>query len=723
MEGIRAMIHFIFGLHCAIVFGVPPFFGWVLLRRVFREANWIALVPGSILIGEAALMAAMNEVRYFAEMGVAVWFTYKLLFALALLIVLVLRRRPSRPRLPGCLDRSWKLLLLAAGAVAAGFYYGVPAFAGYLNDAWWGHYPVAVQIQTTERFPLSHMFALDGPLFYHHGPDILAACWSYLLALPVQFGFALNIAILAPCAFLLAFALLSRLARNYWGSLLGAAFLVAGGNLRFLLFLTGRFKGIGGALQVFNSQSVQSLMQLVFTPSHAVGVPLVLTVVLLLRHMHQRPSMLTAVVLGLLTGTLTLVAEWYFIPLMAGLTLVLLLIAWRRRPRAESPRRKSLLIAVLPAAIAIFWGIFNNTYLSGMVGYFWMHYDNAEQLALARQYTAGFKTRIGPAPEIEIYQPKWSPPDLIPLKFNFAHFGYVPSWQSAASNESSYIPIFGSAFLMEAAPVLLIGIPFGIWLSRRRRDPAVFLLAWLAAVSIVPPIFLDWGYRSTDFLRFFTAAYSFAALFLGWLAGDLLAKATWRARTLGFSLAVCCLISPIGLGMVGLMPDTVSKVTAIASSNESLSDETADRPDDALALAEAKAKDRAFEKLSVKMGDFLFLLGKGRDRAIVVVPADQVPKLKYFPEWMKMATLSRILLPVGWYWENSVYSAYYRDAVRRLDFRAVAALDAKWVITSNIFEDAPPPEVAAALRDRSRFAPAATFREGRYTMTVYRVLQ
>jgi len=609
-------------------------------------------------------------------------------------------------------DSGWKVGLLLLGTIAVGFYYGIPAFRGYLDDAWWGHYPAAVQIQTVERFPLHHMFAVDSPLFYHQGPDILAACWSYLLDRPAQIGFAFNIVILAPCAFLLAFGLLTRLARNYWSAFLGAAFLIAGGNLRFLLFLTGHYPGVDGALRVFNSEAIQGLLQLIFTPSHALGVPLVLTVVLLFRHLQARPSWPMAAAVGLLLGSLSLVAEWYFLPLTAGLSLALLLVVWRRR--RVQPCRRNLVVAVLPAAIAIFWGAFNNTYLSGTFGYFWMHYDDVEQIALARQYAARFRVPAANAPEVHIYRPTWTAPDLVPLRLNFAHFGRVPSWNSTGSNESSYIPILGAEFLMEAAPVLLVGIPFGIWLARRRRDPTVLLLAWLAAASAIPPIFLDWGYRSTDLLRFFTASYSFTALFLGWLAGDLLVRSTGFRRALGGVLAVCCLVNPIGLGVIGLMPHTIERVTAIASTNGSISDAPA-APEDA-------ARHQAFEKLAVRTGDFLFLISQGRERAVVVVPPDQLPKRRYFPEWMKMATLSRVLIPVGWYWEDSPYSAYYRDAVLRLDSGAIAALDAKWVITSNVFQDKLPSEVGTALRDRSRFAPAAAFREGAYTMTAYRVL-
>ena len=193
---------------------MPLLFGWVLLRRVFREASWLALIPGAVVAGLVALMAAVNELRYFWEMRIAVWTAYKLLLALTLAIVVALPRRAPRLMLPGCASRPWNVCLLAAGALAVGVYFGIPAFNGYLNDAWWYHYPAAVQIQNVERFPLTHVFALDDPLYYHPGPDILAACASFLLDVPVATAWALLIVVLAPSTFLLSFALMARLARN-----------------------------------------------------------------------------------------------------------------------------------------------------------------------------------------------------------------------------------------------------------------------------------------------------------------------------------------------------------------------------------------------------------------------------------------------------------------------------------------------------------------------------
>lgn len=781
----------VYSLQICLVFGVPFIFGWALLRRVFRESSWLALIPGSFIAGMAAVMATVNELRFFFDMRLATWFAYKLLLLLSLLLGVTLRQRAPRVQLPGCTRRPWQVSLLALGAGLVALYYGIPAFAGFLNDAWWHHYPSALQIQNVERFPLNHVFALDGPLYYHHGPDILAATWSFLLEIPVQKSWALYVTLLAPCSFLLAFALLARLARSYWAALFGATILVAGGNLRFLFFLIDGFSGSLGALQVLNSQTVQGLIQMIFTPSHALGVPLVLLLVLLVRHVVARPSWLISGAIGLLLGTLTLVAEWYFLPLVAGLAGVLAVNAYKNG--RVSHRRARLAVAILPAFIALSWGAFNNTYLAGTFGHFWMRYDSVTTLSSSRQITARWEHKassnqlytpvpgappayasvaysptpyasvalssipyasvglssipyasVGSSPltgvkdlPFEInststpitYQPKWSVPNLVPLRLNLKHFGQVPSWESAASKEDSFIPIFGIKFFYEAAPVLILGIPFGLWLAWHRRQPVIILLAWLAASCAIPPTLLEWGYRSTDFLRFFTASYAFSALFTGWLIGELIARSEIRARFLGGLLATSCLVTPIALGLVGLMPGTIAKVNAISSGAKSLSQavdaEKSPTTDQATLIAVqpiSLSHAQAFDKLAVQTGDFLFPLAHGRERAIVIVPLDQIPEVTYFPEWMKLATLARIQLPIGWHWQDSEYSAFYRDASSRLDARAITSLDAKWVIVSNLFQKTIPEPVLEALRDRSRFIPIASFREGPYFMSSFRVL-
>ena len=713
---------FVYTLQCLLVFGVPPLFGWVLLRRAFREAGWLTLLPGAVVVGLAALMATVNELRFFWEMRIAVWSAYKLLLA-ATLALLVMRARPvPTPRLPSCLDRAWKLALLVAATAGVTVYFGIPAFNGYLNDAWWFHYPTAVQIQTIERFPLSYVFAPDDPLYYHYGPDILTACWSFLLERPVQTASALNIVILAPCAFLLAFSLGTRLSRNYWGSLLGASLLIAGGNLRWLLFFTGKYGGDLGALRVFNSQTVQTMLQLTFTPSQILGVPMVLVALLLFRHLLTRPSWPAAGGLGLVIGALTLVAEWYFLPLVAGITLVLIGSLWRQREFLPRRRlRERAAIALLPLCVTFAWGSFNNTYISGIFGHFWMRYGSVNDAVVTREFMTKLATGAGDLPR-SIQHPAWQVPNLVPLHLNLVHLGQVPSWEASASSEASSIPMWSPAFLMEISPVLLCGIPFGLWLAWRRRTPFLLLLAGLAATATLPPVFLEWGFRSTDFLRFFTAAYCYAALFIGWLAGELLASAAASRRMLGGALAAACLVNPIGLGVVGLLPGTLGKAKAISSGAHSLSQFAGPDAKDAIPVVDPAGRQEAFERLAATAGDFLFPLTQGRDRAIVIVPPDQLPpELHYFPEWMKTATLARVVLPIGWYWNDSLYATYYRAAVVDLDPTSLRALDVRWIIVSNCLLPETPPPVAAALRDSARFTSVATFREGGYSLTVFQV--
>jgi hypothetical protein len=195
-------------------------------------------------------------------------------------------------------------------------------------------------------------------------------------------------------------------------------------------------------------------------------------------------------------------------------------------------------------------------------------------------------------------------------------------------------------------------------------------------------------------------------------------------------LAVSCLITPVGLGIIGLIPGTIERVNEISAGAKSLSAAaTAARSTDAspnptsLAASSPNERSRAFEKLALLMGDYLFPLTHGRDRAIVIVPPNQIPEVKYFPEWMKLATLIRLQLPIGWHWHNSEYSALYREAAARLDARAISALDAKWVILSNLFQNEFPQPVLDALLDQSRFVRIATFVEGDYFIMAFRIQQ
>jgi hypothetical protein len=105
----------------------------------------------------------------------------------------------------------------------------------------------------------------------------------------------------------------------------------------------------------------------------------------------------------------------------------------------------------------------------------------------------------------------------------------------------------------------------------------------------------------------------------------------------------------------------------------------------------------------------------------VIVDPRELPPLTRFPQWMELATRSRLLLPVGWHWGDSVYARYYRAADATLDPDALAALGATWVVATNLWGYPPRGPAAEALRDAGRFVPAADFRSGAYDLRLYRV--
>ena len=167
-------------------------------------------------------------------------------------------------------------------------------------------------------------FAPDDPLYYHFGPDILAGTWAYLLNCTVQVGFVVCICVYAPSAFLLAYALVLRGSRSHLGALAGATFLLVGGNMLFLRLPSSHFAMPLSVIERLNSDSIDGLLKLIFTPSHACGIPALLVGIAIFRHFTMRPSWPLAVLLGLWMGALTLIAEWYFFPFLAAVGLFML---------------------------------------------------------------------------------------------------------------------------------------------------------------------------------------------------------------------------------------------------------------------------------------------------------------------------------------------------------------------------------------------------------------
>ncbi len=752
-------------LYCfqaGVVFLVPACFGWVVLRRVVREHDWLVVVPGSVVVGGIALMAIMNELRYWLEMSFAAWFAYKFLLAAGITLLVVTRRPRWNLQLAGGASRKLWMLLAVCGTAVTALYFGLPAARGILNDSWWFHYPAATLVQDLKTFPLPSPFAPDDPLYYHFGPDILAGTWAYLLNGTVQVGFVVCICVFAPSAVLLAYALILRGCRSHLGALAGATFLLVGGNLLFLRLPTADFSSPLSVIERLNSDSIDGLLKLMFTPSHACGIPAVLVAIVIYRHFQMRPSWPLAALLGLWLGALTLIAEWYFFPLLAAVGILMLHAGLARDTR--NGRRAfcgpAFWLGAAPLVIALSWGFFNNTYVSGVFGHFWMrpssvglmanprveyaHFDQALRDAQARQVFLDLThTRIPTPPppkgalpgvvlELPLPAEHWIPPGLVPLKFNLNHFGMVPSWEGAGSSGGSFVRILSFRFIAECSPVIVLGLPFGLWLALRRPQSILRVLVLLAALSVLPPIFLDWGFRSTDFLRFFTGAFSFSALLLGWLVGYWWGLGKVVARVAAAALCCCVLINPFVIGLLGLKRSTVAAVQDVNQSAGSLQKAAVAQgkalhvkaittPATSPNLSPVEKRTAAFAKLAEEARRYLYPLTLGRDRAIVIVPVDAIPPTEVFPEWLKLETLVHVQLPIGWYWTDSFYAGFYREAARTLSPASVNVLDARWVIATNLFAPGPPPpSVLRALSDPRRFVFARSFVVGDYYLNIYR---
>jgi hypothetical protein len=304
---------------------------------------------------------------------------------------------------------------------------------------------------------------------------------------------------------------------------------VVGGNLLFLRIPSaGSLAGLS-LLERLNSGSVDGLLKLMFTPSHACGIPSVLLGIFFFWRFCTRPTWPLAALLGLWMGALTLIAEWYFFPFIgaAGILMLLQALAEIRRSRLAAIPKQVIWLRIAAPMIAIGWGFFNNTYVAGVFEHFWMHSLGQTSIVSARMEVSRFDQELRTAGALQAYarlthKPvapttegfavgedwplpplAWTPPGLVPLKINIRHFGMVPSWENAGSSGGSFVPLLSFRFIAECAPVMLLGMPFGLWLAWRRPNPIVRLLAVLALLSALPPVFLDWGFRSTDFLRFF----------------------------------------------------------------------------------------------------------------------------------------------------------------------------------------------------------------------------
>ncbi len=759
----------IFLIQTVVVFLIPFLFGWIVLRTILQEGNLLLLIPGSIIIGCGALMLTVNELRFFLPFGKSLWFSYKLLVLVAVILLLAVKtpKRKSTLYIPETFRQWYKLALIGATAVVLATYFGVPAFQGVLNDGWWFHYPNAIAIQTIETFPPRQPFSPDSSgLYYHYGPGILAASWSFLLDQSVRIGYALNIIIFAPTAFLMAIALVNQVTQKFAPAYWAGVLLLVAGNLRFL-FLLGGVNSPAEALSTLNGQTVEGLIEMIFTPSHCAGIPFTLLLLIVFTRFITSPSWSRGILFGLFLGVMTMIGAWYFALAFAACFILALLPhhqqTWGRLANRLSTRQRWLLI-LTPFAIAIFVGMFNNSYLAGYLRPYWFQ-DGSETIIYSRiaeslaeqqmsqealsqnnedEDTGAIPNRanddIDPAfpginvPEIDLdqvfatYAPRIIQPNLTPIVLNTENFGFVPTMEGAGSTGENWVRLLGAQVIAESFPIFILGIPFSILLCYRQRKhkQLLFLLSSISVLAIMPPIFLKWGYRPIEFLRFFTVSFTLMSLTTGWFIGELwtVKSVKYKAtKILAVGLLGLCLINPILLGIIGLMPGTVDAVSEVTATAQSLSDVTAEAQSETSSTLEERQSDQAvFDQLAIDAGKLLFSRTQGQERMLVIVPPNELLPQEHFPAWLRLATLTKMIIPTGPYYNRSIYGVLYEDANNHLSQEAISGLDIQWIYLSSQYIDEIPPEVVETLEnDRRRFFPYSVFSKQDEWVKLYRV--
>ncbi len=754
---------FITLIQTVIVFGIPFLFGWSLLRLCVGENRVAFLVPASFLTGLAALVAVFNELRFFLPMNTSVWYAYKILGATAL-APFWLRLAPQPPlHFPDFLKSPGRAVLFAALLATLTLFFGIPAFQPILNDAWWCHYLFSHSIQSIATFPIPPAFSPDDMVAYHYGPDILAAIWSHVFCRDIPFGYSLNIVVFVPLTFLAAFSLVERLTGRFASALLAGGLVLAAGNLNTLGLIAGAPHTLLEWMPRLNSQSLEGLLEMAFTPSHLTSIPLAIVTLELLQAFIDRPEPRRGILLGLLIGGQTYFAEWNFILLLLALTFTLgVLIRRTRLPRIKLAGLGGL---VLGAALLV--AFFNNTFLSCSFSRYWITPNsfisesyprlinespksaaeplpaaeaeqssrqpspvpkNPQQPLITRASDEAFDHLIeaskpvpGPIPSVDTYaQNLEKPAGLLHYSLNSSHWGQIPSWKCGGSNASGWEPVLGWRFAGEAVPVLLFGIALGCWLLGGKQPPPLVLpvLLLLAVAAAAVPLLIIWEDRPTDLLRFGTSAFSFAALLLGAGTGALWNVPSWKFRLPAVLLVAAGINQAVLLGIIGLNTSVLETIQAVNATACTLEGAIAQPP-----APDTTQQEIVWRNLSVRAGAFLYPLARGQKRVIVLVPESLTPPQELFPSWMKIATYGRMNIPMGRHWVESGYSKAYRAAVTSLSPMALRLLDARYVLLPSRYAPSVPEPVTRALSDSRRFRLLQIVEDGGEWLKIYQILR
>ncbi len=731
-----------------VLFGVPFFLGVIILSKIFLEKRLIVLISGGLLLGLGILMALINEFRFFLDIRLSLWYSLKIEFICALGILLITKRKKRDSQTNKNTKQNILLIVGIAliGAMATSFFFTYPASKGVLNDAWWGHYLFSWQIRYQEAFPLHRVFSPWDSVYYHYGPDILASIWSHFFLWDVHEGFVLNIALFVFCGFLLSFSHCYDLTKNIFFSLIAAGLTFVAGNSRFVYLFGESFNG-GTILTAVNSHTIEGPLEMMFTPSHAMGIPYSFLLLILLKKIYIRPSFAKYVCFGLAVGISSMIAEWYF-----GLIFLATLILSINRYRIFKMKNgKRLGFVGLSLVVSLFISFSNNSYLAGFMQRFkvtgesihnhftrnYLNYNlekvmDEDAKKILKNRVKGVEEEIEEgveAKKVSLSMPSIYfdvVPDLIPFKLNVDHFGYFPSWEAGGSNHSAYVKIFSWKVFLECFPVVLIGLFFPFFLNKNVRFSGIFIpLNSMIWIGFLMPAVLDWGYRSADLLRFMVPVVSFSGFATAVLLFSLWEKGKLHFKVTSIILLIISLLSPLLLSIAGLMPktfETVKKVSGTAATlQETLENTNSANSSVKLTRESEQNKSEVFGYLSRFIGNFLFPLIRQNENVGFLVSASLLPPQENFPEWMKFSSFTGLMVPAGVHWSESVHSNIYKRVITDLSLEAISMLEIKWIVDTNLFEDEKLIKVRKKLKNNPHFFLVTKFAHNAYWMKLYKV--
>lgn len=362
-------------------FGIIFFFGWQLAVFLLKENRVYILLPFSGLLGVCGYVFLLNVLSYFIAVQISFYLILGLLLALGLLFRFLNR---GRQRLDLGLPKKQFLIVGAVFAVIMLSSGLVALRALEYDDVAVGHINLAPTI-SEGNFPVRNVLDPSNLFAYHYAPDLFTAAIFKITALPVEFGYDVQMFIFSGLIFLMGFLLIYEFTNNSFLGVSASFLMLFGGGFTFINF----FKGLPILYQKF------VLHQQVFTPWHflsgaidahlfnpliatihnhsgAMGMSILLCIVYLyFRSLKENRFWLRISILnGFLLGFLALSVETYFAVLFAVFLMYPFVILLFRRDRSEL--KKKILISCVILSIALPIALFEGGVITEFIrnGYF-----------------------------------------------------------------------------------------------------------------------------------------------------------------------------------------------------------------------------------------------------------------------------------------------------------------------------------------------------------------